>query len=475
MEIIETDALARFYRQRGFDTRFQTGTDEHGVKLQKTAAELNKTPAQICDKNSAKFHALRDTLNLSFDDFIRTSDQKRHWPAAQKMWHELAMAGKLEKRKYYGKYCAGCEEFKNEKDLIEGKCSIHKNTPEEIEEENWFFRLSDYSSEILEILESKRVEIVPEFRAKEILNIVREGLHDISFSRPRKSLQWGIPVPNDDSQTMYVWCDALTNYISAIGYTEENAEFQKWWPANVHVIGKDIVRFHAGIWLGMLLAAKLPLPQKIFVHGFITSEGHKMSKSLGNVINPTEIVEKWGTDALRYYLLSEIPIGQDGDFSRKRFCEVYNSTLANGLGNLVSRVVAMALKSQDKSFEIKELEKTGEIESEKMWTELESSMQDFDFRHALMSIFGLVEWSNKFITEVKPWTKENPEQQKILGTLLEIIRQIALALTPFLPETSAKILVSLGVENSDSFTKLHRWGSSASFKLSKTSILFPKK
>ena len=414
MEAIEADALARFQKQRGREVRLQTGTDEHGLKIQNSAAQNSTTPAKLTAENSAKFRELKSALDFDFDDFIRTSDRDRHFPAAQKMWSRIAAAGKLEKRKYAAKYCAGCEEFKNEKDLISGKCPNHPGAElESIEEENYFFRLSDFSAEILELLESKKVEILPHFRATEFLNVVRDGLHDVSFSRSSAKLKWGVPVPGDDSQTMYVWCDALTNYISALGFADDDsAEFEKWWKNSekVHVIGKDIVRFHAGIWLGMLLAAKLPLPDKIYIHGFITAEGEKMSKSRGNVVDPFEFSEKWGSDSLRFYLLAEIPNGQDGDFSAARFVEIYNSALANGLGNLVSRVVAMAEKI---SPEFK-FENSAEIpEVAKMWSAVENSVNsEFDFRGALAAIFALVEFANKFVSERKIWELSGDEKNR---------------------------------------------------------------
>ncbi|MFH1375707.1 MAG: methionine--tRNA ligase [Patescibacteria group bacterium] len=477
MEAIQADVLARYHEQRGVESRFQTGTDEHGVKLAKTAAKLGKTPTDLANENAQKFQALKEILNLRFDDFIRTTDQKRHWPAAQKLWQKLTEAGKLEKRKYKGLYCSGCEEFKREKDLVDGKCSNHKMAPEKVEEENWFFRLSDFSEEIRKLIESKKVEIVPGFRAKEFLNVLTEGLHDVSFSRPKKSLEWGIPVPADDSQVMYVWCDALTNYISAVDYANEGKDFQKWWSQStekVHVIGKDIVRFHAGIWIGMLLAAKLPLPDKIYVHGFITAEGQKMSKSLGNVLDPNEVTAEWGADALRYYLLSEIPNGQDGDFSKTRFEEIYNSHLANGLGNLVSRVVTMGLKIEN-NFQFKTLGIEREKKADKLWERVTRVMEEYDFRKALGFIKNFVDWNNELISTLKPWEKEGDEQKAIVGYLLENLRQIALAINPFLPQTSEKIAKILGVSLEGKFEEFKKWGAVKEFKLTKPGILFPKK
>jgi len=378
MESIEADVLARWARFQGRETFFSTGTDEHGEKIQKTAEAQNTTPQKICDKQAAEFQRMGKVLNISNDDFIRTSDQKKHWPSVQKIWDKLVLNGDIVKKEYTALYCYGCEEFKLDKDLDEnGYCPNHLRPPEEIAEENYFFLLSKYSAQIAKLIETDELKIIPSFRKNEILRMAKDGFHDVSFSRPSKKLPWGVPVPDDESQNMYVWCDALSNYISVLNYAEELSPldkgylggstlntkkqppqsplsgggktlFQKFWTdAEItHVIGKDIVRFHAGIWIGMLLSAEIKLPDNIFIHGFLTSEGHKMSKSIGNVVDPFSEIEKYGADALRYFLLREVPIGKDSDFSRERFEEIYQTHLANGLGNLVSRVLNLCKKSE---------------------------------------------------------------------------------------------------------------------------------
>ncbi|MEK7147167.1 MAG: methionine--tRNA ligase [Patescibacteria group bacterium] len=344
LEKIQADVLARYRRQKNDSVFFLTGTDEHGAKNVKAAEKAGKTPQELVDENYAKFYALKNLLNLSFDDFIRTSDQQRHWPAAQKIWLKLFEAGDLYRKKYRGLYCVGHEAFITEKDLVEEKCIDHQTAPEIIEEENWFFRLSRYSQKIGKIIKSDELKIIPETRKNEILSLIESGLEDVSFSRPRKDLSWGVPVPNDSNSTMYVWCDALVNYISAIGYGEKASSFSKWWPADIHLIGKDILRFHAAIWPAMLLSAGLDLPKELFVHGHITVNGQKMSKTIGNIIDPVELVNKYGVDAARYFLLREIPSTEDGDFSCQKFEDRYNGDLANGLGNFSARVIALGQK-----------------------------------------------------------------------------------------------------------------------------------
>ncbi|KKS75571.1 MAG: Methionine-tRNA ligase [Candidatus Azambacteria bacterium GW2011_GWA2_42_9] len=450
LEFIQADVLARYHRLKGEDVFFLTGTDEHGVKIVQAAENAGKTPQEWADKNAAEFKKLIEALSISNDDFIRTSDQKGHWPGAQKLWRELEKSGDIYKKKYRGFYCVGHEAFITEKDLTNGKCRDHKKEPEVIEEENYFFRLSKYSREIESRISAQggsasggknnELRIVPETRKNEILSLLKEGLEDVSFSRPRKDLSWGVPVPGDETHTMYVWCDALSNYITALGYgSDQNVDiskFQRWWPADVHVIGKDILRFHVAIWPGMLLSAGLPLPKTIFVHGFITVGGEKMSKTVGNVIDPFEVVKKYGTDALRYYLLREIPPTGDGDFTYEKFEERYNGDLAKGLGNFVSRVLTLAEKSDVK------------IES-KLFTEIikdvesnaDKFIKDFKFNDALSAIWQLVSAGDKYIDDKKPWTLDanSQEYKNIISALLSLVFEIGRLVEPFLPETSEKI------------------------------------
>lgn len=478
MECIEADAVARYHRLIGDDTWFLTGTDEHGIKIQKTAQELGITPKELSDMNAAKCQDLKQLLNLSNDDFIRTSDQKRHWPAVIKLWNKLKEQGDIYKADYEALYCSGCEAFILEKDLVDGLCPDHKRAPEMVKEENYFFRLSKYSDQIMDLIESKKLEIIPHFRANEILSMCKEGLQDVSFSRSKKTLTWGIPVPDDPAQVMYVWCDALTNYISAIGYAEESEQFQKFWPHVTHVIGKDIVRFHAAIWPGMLIAAGIPTPEKILIHGFITSEGQKMSKSLGNVVEPTAIVEEFGVDAVRYYLLSEIPVGKDGDFSLKLFKERYTAHLGNNLGNLVNRVIMMS-KRYAVEVDCSKLE-AGECQSfiENLWSKYQSAMEARLLHEGVQLAWSAVSYANKYIDDNEPWklVKENPEAAElVLMNLLEVTRHIALMISPFIPQTAEKIFKQLNITRGLPFEQEKSWGGQQDWKgLGEAEILFPK-
>lgn len=450
LEKIQADVVARYRRAKNGEVLFLTGTDEHGAKIARAAEAAKRTPKDFVDENTGKFKELKKILNLSWDDFIRTSDQKRHWPGAQKLWLKLHEAGDLYKKKYRGLYCVGHEAFVTEKDLEGGICRDHKKEPEVIEEENWFFRLSKYGDRIKKEIEADRLKIVPESRKNEILSLINEGLDDVSFSRPRKDLSWGIPVPNDSDHTIYVWCDALANYITAIGYAEEGAVFKKWWPADLHVIGKDILRFHAAIWPGMLISAGLPLPKAIFVHGFITVEGQKMSKTVGNVIDPVELVKKYGTDPVRYYLLREILSYEDGDFSYKKFEERYNGDLANGIGNLVARIVALGEKLGAMHFDFKkDIEDMIQVSCRAEFKEYECHISELRLNEALIDIWRLVSIADKYINEKKPWAAKNNEQLKnIILNAGYVVSTIANLLEPFLPETAGKIKNQIHIEDS---------------------------
>jgi methionyl-tRNA synthetase len=438
-ESIQADVLARYHRLLGEETFFLTGTDEHGTKVAKAAEEAGKNPKEFVDEISEKVRALKEILNLSNNDFIRTTDQKRHWPAVKKVWLKLKENGDIYKKKYQAFYCSGCEAFLTRRDLVDGKCAVHQIEPEIVDEENYFFKLSKYEREIKRAIEKDEMKIVPESRKNEILSFIGQGLEDVSFSRPREKLSWGIPVPNDPTQTLYVWADALTNYISAIGYFEETEQFKKLWPADVHCIGKDIVRFHAIIWPAMILSLGLPLPKTIFVHGFITVGGQKMSKSLGNVIDPFELVKKYGTDAVRYFLLREIPPTEDGDFTYEKFEKRYNSDLAAGLGNLVARVITLAkkLKTQNSNLKFQNSKLKREILTKKeKW---KKSLDEFKFNEVLKSIWDLISFCDRYIEKEKPWQK-SPKQKIVISDLVSTLKEISNLLNPFLPQTSEKIL-----------------------------------
>lgn len=431
LELIQADVLARYHRILGEKVFFLTGTDEHGQKIAKASEGAGKSPEELTDEISGKFKKLKEPLNLSNDDFIRTTDQKRHWPAVEKVWLALKENGDIYKKKYQGLYCVGCEAFITNKDLAGGKCKIHQKEPELIEEENYFFKLSKYSKEIGRAIKEDETRIIPEGRKNEMISFVNQGLEDVSFSRPRKDLQWGIPVPGDDSQTIYVWADALVNYLSALGYP--NDDYKKYWPPDVHCLGKDILRFHATIWLGMLLSLRLPLPKNIFVHGFITSDGQKMSKSLGNVVDPFELVKKYGTDPVRYFLLREITSMEDGDFTYEKFEQRYTSDLAKGLGNLVSRVATLAKKYSFPS----DASAKGQIREEIAGAreKYQKAISDFKFNEALISVWGLIGFCDRYIEKEKPW--ENRESaEEVIMNLVFVVEEIAKLLEPFLPQAS---------------------------------------
>lgn len=451
LELIQADALARYRRLAGNEVRFLTGTDEHGTKIVKAAETAGLSPQEFTDKISAQFQKLCGVLNISNDDFIRTSDEKRHWPAAQKLWRELTERGDLYKKNYEGLYCVGHEAFMKNSDLKDGVCPLHKTKPEKVEEENWFFKLTKYKKDLKKIIESEEIKILPISRKNEVLNWLDDA-EDISFSRPSKDIVWGIPVPDDPSQTMYVWADALTNYISALGYGSTRSDlvgarsdlFQHFWPAEIHLVGKDILRFHAVIWPAMLLSASLPLPKTIAVHGFVTADGEKMSKTVGNVVDPFKMIEKYGAKTVRYYLLREIPSDEDGDFSEEKLKERYNGDLANGLGNLVQRVATLIETKMDGKliYDEKLIEQAITQKIKDVSEKYKKQIELFRLHEALASVWELIGFANQYIDDKKPWTmikQDAGEFLIIMTNLLLTLHNISFLLSPFMPETSEKI------------------------------------
>lgn len=429
LEIIQADVIARYQKLLGKDVFFLTGSDENSLKNVQAAEEKKIPVQQLVDLNAKKFKNLKDALNLSFDDFIKTTE-KRHVNGAQALWKKCKKSD-IYKKAYKGLYCVGCETFYTEKDLANGKCPEHKTKPEVIEEENYFFRLSAYQDWLDQIISSGQLRIIPAIRKNEILSFIRQGLEDFSISRSYKRAHgWGIPVPGDEKQIIYVWFDALSNYINALGWHQNGQLYQKFWPADVHVIGKGITRFHAIYWPAMLKSAGLKIPKSIFAHGYVTVEGQKISKSLGNVIDPFDLVNKYGIDPIRYYLLREIPSYDDGDFSLSRFKELYNADLANGLGNLVARVAKLCEKS---GFDF------GKKTNLSLDNYVIKHLDAYRFGDALARIWEHVHAADKIINEQKPWTQNGETLKKSLQALVIEIQQIAFNLRSFLPQTAAKI------------------------------------
>lgn len=436
LEKIQADVIARYHKSLKEDVFFLTGTDENSLKNVQSAQKEEVSTKELVDRNALKFKSLKNVLNLSYDDFIRTTED-RHIKGAQKLW--LACQKDIYKKKYSGLYCIGCEEFYKASELENGLCPEHKVKPELIKEENYFFRLSQYQNTIKEIIEKNKLEIIPKTRKNEILSFVNSGLEDICISRSsERSHSWGIDVPGDSTQKIWVWFDALSNYINALGYADDGKGFKDLWENNknkLHVIGKGISRFHAVYWPGMLISAGLSLPSEIFIHGYLIVEGQKMSKSLGNVIDPFELVKKYGTDAVRYYLLREITPTEDGDFTYEKFEQRYNSDLAGGIGNLLARTVALAKKPD---FKEKKPSVTIKKEIEKTKKDCHAYLKEFKFNESLKSIWELISFCDKYINKEKPW-EEKDNFSEVLSNMLFALKEISAILSPFLPETSEKI------------------------------------
>ena len=475
MEIIQADVLARYHRLLGEEVIFNTGTDEHGLKIFRKAVENKEELQAYCDRYAVKFDALKQALNLSYTNFIRTTDE-HHIEAAQEFWRLCAKNGDIYKKNYQVKYCVGCELEKTESELVEGKCSIHPNlTIELIDEENYFFKFSKFQKPLLDFYEKNPGFVVPNNRLQEIKNFVAAGLDDFSISRLKSKMPWGVSVPDDEEQVVYVWFDALINYISTLNWPLDNKIFDKFWPG-VQVAGKDNLRQQSAMWQAMLMSAGLPNSKQIFIHGFITSGGQKMSKSLGNVVDPFEIVNKYGTDATRYFLLGALPAYDDGDFTIEKFEKYYSSHLANGIGNLTSRILTMVEKYADNKIPTV-AEDIFDLPT--FWDNYEETLTNYQFDETVRYLDLLIINCDLAISEQKPWekAKKGEDIQPLLYQLAECLRHIGLALLPILPGTAEKILNSFGIEldSIDELNQEKKWGGlKPGIDVKKTEMLFPR-
>lgn len=438
LEFVQGDVIARYHRLLGADTILLSGGDENALKNVQAAEKAGVPVQQFIDENNIKFQELTHALNCQFDVWQKGSDTARHFPASQKLWNLCNTAGDIYKKSYECLYCVGCETFYEAGELNEqGECVEHPGRKlDVVKEDNYFFRLSKYQEQIIDLITSGKLAITPETRKNEVLSFLKQPLQDISISRSNeRAKNWGVPVPNDDTQRMYVWFDALNIYQSGIGFGWDDSKYNTWWPADVHVIGKGISRFHAVYWPAFLLSAGLPIPKALFVHGYFTVNGQKMSKTLGNVIDPNELIGKYGADALRYYFLREIPAASDGDFSERRFKELYNADLANGLGNLIARVAKLASKTEN-------VHVPGPLpfsEYLDINPKYKKYIETFQFHDALAYIWGRIKTLDIAVNEKKPWEKTGNDLTTAINFFIPPIQEISALIQPFLPETGAAI------------------------------------
>jgi methionyl-tRNA synthetase len=480
-EKVTADVIARYKRLSGVETRFLMGNDEHSLNVYRRAREQGLDPLAYCDQMATQFREVWSALNISFDDFIRTSEP-RHRIAVQEMVRRIQAAGDLYEGFYEGWYCVSCEAFKQEKDLVDGLCPIHRTKPDWIREKNHFFRLSAYRDRLLAHFEAHPQFLQPDIRRNEILRLLEGGLEDISVSRAGQP--WGIPLPHDPSSVVYVWFDALINYASAVGYGDpaQQTLYETWWPANLHVIGKDITRFHTVVWPAMLMSAGAPLPHQVFGHGWVHFRGEKMSKSLGTVVDPLEAAARRGPDPLRLYLVKEIAYGADGDFSWDRFDERYNADLANNLGNLVSRIASMA--DRYRSGRVSSVQEAGRLASlaAETKTAYRAAMEGYALHDAANAVFGLINAANEFIAETEPWAlARQPEQANRLSQVLfdvaEAVRVAGVLLLPIMPASAAEILRRVGETRDAATLRLDPdagWRSEGERGLVKGDALWPR-
>lgn len=490
LEAIQTDVLARHHRAKGRAVRFQTGTDENSLKNVQAAEQAGLETADLVARNARAFHGLRAALDLSFDDFIRTSAEARHRRGVERLWRACAERGDIYRRRYRGLYCVGCEQFYKSSELAGGLCPEHGTAPEEVAEENYFFRLSRYEGALRQHIRNGDLRIEPESRRNEVLRWIDEGLEDISISRSsQRARGWGLPVPDDPSQVVYVWFDALGNYVTALDYAGEGSAFQQFWLSaqeRIHVIGKGITRFHALYWPAILLSADQPLPTRVLVHGYVTVEGEKIGKSRGNAIDPVPLSEALGADALRYYLLRHVRTTEDGDFSRERFVQAYESELANQLGNLAQRILGMIARYFDGVIPEPSARAIGsdlDRAVQALPETVDALVERFALHEALAAIWAVIGEANGHIADRAPWslakqisassgpTESQAAEAQLRACLYDIaqsLRVVARCAWPFLPSTCDRLAVQLGLASALSD------GCLAGRRISKAEILFPK-
>jgi methionyl-tRNA synthetase len=475
LEIVQADVLARHYRRRGHQVRFQTGTDDNSLKNVLAAQAQGVSTEDLVDRNAAAFAALRDPLALSFDEFVRTSRDPRHRAGVERLWRQCAQSGDLYRKHYEGRYCVGCEQFYTQAELLDGRCAEHGTEPQLVAEENWFFRLSRYQDQLYDLISTGRLRIEPAARRNEVLAFVAGGLDDFSISRSRaRAHGWGIPVPDDPDQVIYVWWDALGNYLTTLDYAIDGQAYRHWWVAGdrrVHLVGKGVTRFHAIYWPAMLLSAGQPIPTDIYVHGYLTAAGERISKSGGNSVDPVSLVQRYGVDAVRWWLLREVPRVGDADFTEERLAARSDTDLANGLGNLVNRTVSMVHRYRD-----------GIVPTPAPGTEhpggapagvastgvpaavlarslaeapglVDAALADFDFRAASGAIWAVVEAANRYVNDRQPWQLARAEAagdraaraelDAVLGALVATCRSVGAELAPFLPVAADRIAAQL--------------------------------
>lgn len=480
---IATDVMARYMRLKGEQVFFLTGSDEHGQKIERVAEGNKERPIELADRVVTRFISLWERLNISNNDFIRTTEE-RHKIAVQQFFEHIKNKGDIYLGEYEDWYCIPCESFWTDTQLLNGKCPDCNRAVEKVKEESYFFRMSKYQEPLLEYIEKNPEFVQPSYRKNEVVSFVKSGLRDLSISRT--SFKWGIPVPGDERHIIYVWFDALVNYLTAAGYPGDMERFNDIWPADLHLVGKDILRFHAVYWPTFLMSAGLPLPKKVFAHGWWTVEGEKMSKSKGNVVDPNEIIERYGLDQFRYFLLREVPFGLDGDFSETALIGRINGELANDLGNLLSRSISMTIKYFNGV--VPEPKESAEIDEEMKKTAreavsgLDGALKEVAFQRSLTNIWSLVSFANYYIEATAPWALAKDEAKKgrlrtVIYNTLESLRVTAVLISPFMPETAKKMWKALNIP--EPFEEIRicdaEWGGlKAGITVNKPNPLFPR-